>query len=143
MTLRYQTGVAALIQFIAMTVLNFINGIVSSVQGCTNGDGCLGSVTINLMFFILITFWFAILAVLGYAAQDRRSKGITQLLLAAEILVVLIALFDTRHWPNIFGLISSLIDAGLALWVAILAFRLLRAKGSRITTTKHKHNPAT
>lgn len=137
---RHQVGVATLIQLITMTVLNFLNGVTGSVQGCTNGDGCVGTITVNLLFFMLITFWFAILSVLGYAAQDRRGRGILKMLLGAEVLVALVALFDARHWPNILGLITSLVDAGLAIWIAVLAYRLLRAKGARVTATSRKHH---
>lgn len=142
MLLRHQTGVATLIQFIAMAVLNFLNGIGNSIQGCTDGSGCMGSITINLLFFIIVSMWFGVLAVFGYAAQDRRSRRIAQLLLSAELLVLLVALFDARHYPNILGLITSLTDAALAAWVAVLAFRLLRAKGGRISPTSRARRSA-
>jgi len=135
-TIRYQTGIAALIQFITMTVLNFVNGTVSSVQECTTANNdCLGGIILNLLFFLLITFWFAFLSVMGYAAQDRRSKRVAQILMGAEILVALVALFDAKHAPDLLGLLTSLVDAALAIWVAFLAFRLVRANGGRVVTT--------
>ncbi|HET6925016.1 MAG TPA: hypothetical protein VFH39_04260 [Candidatus Saccharimonadales bacterium] len=142
MKLTYQTGVAALVQFIVMTILNFLNGIYGSVQECTSGgNDCLGNVVLSLLFFLIVSTWFAFLAVLGYAAQDRRSRRLAQLLLATEALVALIALFDARHHPNILGLITSLADAALAIWVATLAYRLVRANGGRVTSarTRRRH----
>lgn len=139
MKLKYQTGVAALVQFIAMTILNFVNGTYSSVRECTlSSSDCLGNVLLSMLFFLVITAWFAFLAVVGYAAQDRRSKRMAQLLLGTEAIVALIALFDARHYPNYLGLITSLVDAALALWVALLAFRLVRANGGRVTTTRRR-----
>jgi hypothetical protein len=55
--------------------------------------------------------------------------------MATELLVLLIALFNAKHYPNILGLITSLTDAALAAWVILLAFRLNQAKGGRITAT--------
>lgn len=135
MKLKYQTGVAALVQFIIMTLLNFVNGISGSVQECTTkNNDCVPNLVLSLLFFLVLTAWFAFLSVLGYAAQDRRSKRLAQLLLATEAAVALIALFDARHYPNYLGLFTSLIDAALAAWVALLAFRLVRANGGRVVT---------
>jgi len=143
MKLKYQAGVAALVQFIVMTLLNFINGVSGSVQECTSQNSdCLGNILLSLLFFMVLTAWFAFLSVLGYAAQDRRSKRLAQLLIAAEAGVALIALFDARHYPSYLGLITSLVDAGLAIWVGLLAFRLMRANGGRVVTNRPRRRRA-
>jgi len=135
MKLKYQTGIATLVQFIVMTLLNFTNGVTGSVQECTSkNNDCVANIALSLIFFLVVTAWFAFLWVVGYAAQDRRSKRLAQLLLATEAVVALVALFDARHYPNYLGLVTSLVDAALAIWVATLAFRLIRAGGGRVVT---------
>jgi len=135
MRLTYETGVATLVQFIVLTLLNFINGIASSAQECHgNSTDCVSTIILSLLFFMVITGWFAILMVTGYAAQDRRSQRIAQLLFCAEGLVALVSLFDAKHHPNVLGLITSLVDAVLAVWVMVLAWRLMRAKGGRVVS---------
>jgi hypothetical protein len=145
MALKYETGIATIAQLIIMTALNFVNGAFTSVQSCTNGgNDCVSNVILNLLFFMLITGWFAFLWILGYTAQDRRSRRMAQILLVAEVLVVLVSLVDARHYPNILGLITSLADAALAAWVALLAFRLMRAKGGRVRSlSRPRRRPST
>lgn len=136
MTLKYQTGVATIAQFIIMAVLNFINGAVSSVQQCTGySNDCVSNIILSLLFWMLVTLWFGFLLVMGAAAQERRSRRVARILIAAEGLVALVALFDAHHYPNILGLVTSLVDAALAIWVITLAFRLVRARGGRVRTT--------
>lgn len=139
MALRYETGIATLTQFIVMTLLNFANAISSSVTGCTNGgNDCVSNVILSLLFFLLITAWFGFLGMLGYAAQERRNPRLAQILLAAEGAVAMVSLFNARHFPDLLGLLTSLIDFGLAAWVAWLAFRLMRARGGRIVTASSR-----
>jgi len=80
--------------------------------------------------------------VVGYAAQDRRSRRIAQLLIGLEGLTGLVALFDAKHFPTVLGLITSLIDLCFAAWVILLAWRLMRAKGGRITAPARSRRPA-
>ena len=136
MRLRYETGVGTIAQFIIMGFLNFINAIFSGVSGCTNSSAndCVSNIILSLLFLILITVWFGFLAILGYAAQDKRSKRLALILLGAESLVALVALFDAKHHPNILGLLTSLIDAALAIWIAVLAYRLWRSGGGRVVS---------
>ncbi len=136
MKLRYETGVAAMTQFLAVIFLNFIGAIVSSIDVCTgatNAYDCVSGIGIDLLYVIILAFWFGFLWVLAYAAQDRRDHRLATILMAAEFMVLVVALFNAKHFPNIIGLITSLTNAALAVWVIYLAFRLTRAKGGRIT----------
>lgn len=136
MKLKYQTGVAALIQFIVMTVLNFVNTVVGDVQSCTTSGGeCLGDFVLNLIFLLILAIWYGFLWILGYTAQDRRSRRLSQILLALEAIVAVVALFDARHHTSILGLVTSLVDAALAIWVGVLAWRLMRSGGGRVVTS--------
>ena len=138
MRLTYETGIATTIQLIAMTALNFINAVSTSIGQCTtSGSDCAGNIITNLLFFMLVTVWFIFIWVVGFAAQDRRSRRLSQLLMLAEFFTAAVALFDLIHRSSSFwGEISSFIDAALAVWVLYLAYRLMRAKGGRVVSHK-------
>jgi len=139
MKLRYETGIATLVQFVTMTFLNVGTGLVSIVSGCHNGIGdCIVNSFTSLVYFLLIALWFAFVWGLGFMAQERRSKRLAQALIGAELLIALVALFNARHHVDAIGLITSLIDSVLAIWVIFLAFKLMRADGARIVTTQRQ-----
>jgi hypothetical protein len=132
--LRYETGIATLIQFIAMMMFGFVNGLVSVIDDCHSSgfSECAPNTVVSFAYILLLAGWFGFLAMLGYAAQDQRSHKIARVLIVAELLVLMIAIFNARHHPSIFELLTSLTDAALAIWVILLAFRLSRARGGRI-----------
>jgi hypothetical protein len=135
--LRYETGTATLVQFLIIMLLGFIGGIAGIISQCRSSDvaSCVQDSVVSLAYILILAGWFGFIAMLGYAAQDQRSHRLAKVLMAAEGLVLLISLFNAKHYPNALGLVTSLIDAALAAWVIILAFRLNRAKGGRITAT--------
>jgi len=137
MKLRYETGIATMIQFIVIVLLNFVGAIVSSIGTCHDASttyDCVSGIGIDVLYVILLAFWFGFVWVLAYAAQDRRDHRLAAILMAAEVMILGVSLFNAKHYPNIIGLITSLVDAAFAIWVLYLAFRLIRAKGGRITT---------
>lgn len=117
-------------------MLGFVGGVAGVIEQCRDEAiaGCVQDSVVSLMYVLLLAGWFGFLAMLGYAAQDQRSHRLAKVLMGAEFLVLVVALFNAKHFPNILGLVTSLADAGLAAWVIVLAFRLNRAKGGRITT---------
>lgn len=136
MKLTYQTGIAALIHLGVITLFNILNGVSSSVQQCTDsGRDCIGNIITSMLYFMVITIWFAALWILAAAAQDRRSRKMAFVLICAEGMVILVSLFNVRHHNDILGLITSLVDAALATWVALLALRLFIAGGGRVTSS--------
>jgi hypothetical protein len=132
MKLTYETGTATLIQLIVLGLLNILTTIGSTVTNCKQDSDCLGSLFINFIFYVVLVGWFAFLAVLGYAAQERRSRRLAQALIAAEGLVALVALFDAKHGGDKLGMIVSIADFVLALWIIRLAFRLMSSGGGRV-----------
>jgi hypothetical protein len=133
MKIRYQTGIATLIQFVTMTFLNIATGLVSIVSGCHDGfSDCLVNSFTSMAFFMIITLWFGFIWIIGFMAQDRRSKTLAQILIIAEIMIALVALFNARHHVDKLGLFTSLVDAALAVWVIYLAFRLMQSDGGRV-----------
>ena len=139
--LTYQTGIATTIQFIAVSVLNFTSGIYSSVNQCISSSGsssCVGDVVLQIGYFLVITIWFGALWLAGFAAQDRRSRRISQLLIMGEGIVFLIGLFGLMHHKqSILPLIISIFEVATSIWIAWLAFRLIRAKGGRVRVRSH------
>lgn len=141
MKLTYQTGTATLIQFIILSLLNIVNGLESIITTCRHeGGDCVGNVFSSLIFYILAVCWFGAIVVLGFAAQERRSKRLAQLLIAGEAAIGLIALFNVKlnlHYHNgTLSLGTSLIDLLLAIWITTLAYRLIKAGGGRVVAQR-------
>ena len=132
--LKYETGIAATIQFIALTILDFISGVSTSVTQCVNGSGsCAGDVALAIFYFIVITVLFGILWLAGFAAQDRRSRRIAQALILAEGFVFLVGLYDfTKHRHSLIGSLISLVEIITSVWIAWLALRIILARGGRV-----------
>lgn len=137
MRLTYQTGIAALVHLAVISVLNIANGVHSSVQQCTNtGSDCLGNIITSMLYFMVLTIWFALLWILAAAAQTQRSRKLAFILIGAESLVIMVAIFNAQHYNHILGLVTSIVDAILAAWVALLALRLFLSGGGRVTGSK-------
>lgn len=143
MKLTYETGIATLIQFITLSLLNIATGTNSVVTTCRHSGGdCVSNLIVSMIFFILVAGWFAAVWLLGYMAQERRSRRLAQLLIAAEAFIALIALFNAKHRTDALSLVTSLIDLILAIWIITLAFRLMRAGGGRVVTgTRTRQRP--
>jgi purine-cytosine permease-like protein len=133
--LRYETGIATLIQFITLSLLGIGNGANSIVTTCRHdGTDCISNTIVSLIFFILTVGFFAAIWIIGAIAQEKRSKRFAQLLIAAEAFIALIAAFNARHHTDFLSLLTSLVDLALALWIIILAFRLMRSHGGRVVS---------
>jgi hypothetical protein len=146
MKLRYETGIAAMTQFLVIVLLNFVGAIVASIGDCRDSAttyDCVSGIGINVLYVILLAVWFGFVWVLAYAAQDRRDHRLAKILIGAEFMILLVSLFNAKHYPNILGLITSLVDAAFAVWIIWLAFRLTSAKGGRITTAVAGRKPRT
>ncbi len=148
MKLRYETGVATMIQFVVIGLLNLVYAVYTSIHSCVKGLECGTNTILAVAYFMLLGLWFLFICALGYAAQNRRSKRLSQLLIISEVLVALIALFNSKHYTDLFGLVISLVDVAFAVWIITLAFRLMRSEGGRIrvkatSRTRTRKRPAT
>jgi hypothetical protein len=142
MKLKYETAIATLIQFITLSLLGLANGIDSIVTTChSSRQDCVSNTLVSLIFFILTAAWFAAVWVIGYMAQERRSRKLAQLLIATELVIGLIALFNAKHHSDILSLFTSVVDFGLAAWIIVLAIRLIRAKGGRVVSRNRRRRP--
>lgn len=130
MKLKYHTGIATLIQFITLTFLGMANGLNSIISTCRHqSNDCAENIMLSIIFFIITAAWFGGIWILGYVAHDRRSKRLAQLLILAECGIGLIALFNAMHHTDLLGLVTSIVDLALVLWVILLAFQLIRGTG--------------
>jgi hypothetical membrane protein len=138
MKLRYETGTGTLIQLIVLGLLNIATALDSIIATCRHdGSNCVENLLTSVIYYILLVGWFGVLVVIGFGAQDRRSKRLAQLLIAAEALVALVAFFNLRHGfhtSSFIGNFTSLVDVVLAVWVITLAWRLMRAGGGRVVS---------
>jgi hypothetical protein len=136
MKLTYETAVATMIQFIVLTLLAIPNNITSIVSTCHHSGGdCVSNSIVSLIFFLLTAAWFAILWIIGFFAQERRTKPLAYLLIGGEGLTLLVTVFNVKHRTDNLGLVTSLLDFMLSAWIIWLAFRLSRSKGGRITAS--------
>lgn len=141
MKLRYETGIATMTQFIVLGIMNLISNFYLSTKSCVKGEDCVTTIFLNIIIFVLIGIGLAFTAALGYAAQERRSKRLSQLLIAVEGGIGMISLLTFQHYENYFSRLISAIGIGMAIWVSILAFRLMRSGGGRITARKTSQRP--
>lgn len=143
MKLTYQTAVATLIQFISMSFLTFANETNSVVTACRHNNNCSSNLLSSLIFFIIVAVWFGAVWMIGYSAQEQRSKRLAQLLIVAELAIAAIGLFNAKHHTDILSLFTSLLDIALALWVISLAWRLMRSRGGRVVSRQRSRQRPT
>jgi hypothetical protein len=138
MRFKQEVGIITLVQFITMCMLGIVNGLYSIIATCIKHDECISNAIVSIIYFLLLAVWFGFLWILGYSAQERRSKRLFQALIMAEGLVALVSLFNAKHHPDFLGLFTSLVDFVLAVWIIILAWRLMRAGPGRATPSSRR-----
>ena len=132
--LTYQTAIASLVQFITLAILSVPNTIYNIVTTChSDNTDCVSNTIVSLIFYLLTVAWFAIIMLLGYAAQRRRSRQLAVILIGFEFITLIVAGYiDFPHETSILGKTTSLIDVLLSLWVIFLALRLFLSGSKRI-----------
>lgn len=98
------------------------------------------------LLFLLTAFFFGAIWVLGFTVQERRSNRLAYLLIMIEAMVLLVSAFNASNHHHVISLLASVANSLLSIWVMLLAFRLIRAKGGRIvaserTRRRPAHNP--
>ena len=144
MRITYETGTATLVQFIVLGLLNIATALQSIITTCTHsGTSCVGNLLSSVIFYFLIIIWFGIIVSIGFAAQQGRSKRLAQLLICAELAVFIVAAYNIKldhlgFHNGVLSLLTSLVDVILSLWVMSIAFRLMRAGGSRVVKRQRR-----
>lgn len=144
MRVRYETGVATLVQFAAGTLLAILGGGASVVGGCFHQPGvdCATNTFVTLLLIILTAGALAVLAILGYTVQARRSPKLAYILMMVEAGAALIYLFDAKQAPGFVDRAANFLSFVLAAWVLWVAWQLARAKGGRIVKPQPRHRRA-
>ena len=143
MKLTYETSVATFIQFIIVSLFILGTQLGSSVTGCfkSSATDCITNLITSLIFFLLAAISFGFIWLLGYAAQNRRSRRLAQFLIAVEGFIGLLALFSIKlnsGSRSASGLIASFGVLVMAGWIVSLAFRLMRAGTGRVVTPQRR-----
>src|SRR5579862_1686611 len=146
MTLTHQTSVATFIQFVIVSLFTIVTQLVTTVNGCRKESvsNCLGDLTVAIIFYIFVAVVFGAVWLIGYMAQDKRSKRWTQLLLCVEGFFALLALFSIKlntSSRSFLGSIASFVMLLLSVWIISLALRLLKAGNQRVTRRRRPHHP--
>jgi len=133
MRLKYETGVATLIQLIVLELLAIPIVFVEIISNCHGqSTQCSTNVFLSPVVFLLKAGLYGALAFVGYLAQDHRSHRLSWLLLLSELCLLPFSLFNLLHDTNYLTRLTSILGAIFAVWIALLAFRLARSKGGRI-----------
>lgn len=133
MKLHYQTGTATFIQLAVVVFLIVLNNLVAFIQACTaNASNCVVTAFLSMVIIVGAGLWFMALSALGYAAQERRSPRLAKILIGAQLFTAFIALMIVRLPGNWMAGLSAFVTLVVAVWVAVLAYRLSKAKGGRI-----------
>lgn len=127
---------AAFVQAVVVVVLSAVNGVYSGLTSCFGSDqkDCATNSALAVVLVILAIVWFGFLAALAYAAWIRRTTSLIVLFIILEIIVAgAIYVIDIRHHDNVLGLITSIIDLLLTLWVLYMGVHLFSLRGTSST----------
>jgi Ca2+/Na+ antiporter len=144
MRLTYETGTATLIQFIVLGLLNIADALQSIISTCTHSGGdCVGNLLSSIIFYFLIVIWFGIILMIGFGAQQKRNKRLAELLILAELAVIVVAAYNIKldHFGfhnGILSLVTSIIDILLCGWVIKIAYYLTKASGGRVVKRQRR-----
>jgi peptidoglycan/LPS O-acetylase OafA/YrhL len=147
MKLTYQTGIGTLIQFILLSLVTLVSQVGSVVTTCHKDSGnCISNLITSTILYVLVAGALGGIWLIGYAAQDRRSKRLAQLLICIEGLIALLALLSIKlgshQHKNALSLIASFGVLVLAVWIISLSFRLMRAGGGRVVVRQRPRHPS-
>lgn len=134
MSIRYQTSTATFVQLAVMTLLVIMGGIADVAKNCENAAECLTNSFLWIVIAFIIACWYAVLFAIGYFAQEKRSYKLARILILGELFTAFVALMFLRTPSSLLGVITSGAAIVLAAWTIVLAWRIYKARGSRITT---------
>jgi Ca2+/Na+ antiporter len=146
MRLTYETGTATLIQFIVLGLLNIADALQSIISTCAHSGGdCVGNLLSSIIFYFLIVIWFGIILIIGFGAQQRRNKRLAELLILAELAVIVVAAYNIKldHFGfhnGILSLVTSIIDIILCGWVIKVAYQLTKASSGRVVKRQRRRH---
>lgn len=136
MLLRFHTALATFIQLAVMTLLVIFGGIMDVAKNCENSNECVTNSFLWIVIAFMLALWYFGLFGLGYLAQEKRSRRLAKFLIAGELFTAFVALMFLKNPSGLYSGIGAGVAVLFAVWIMILAYRIHKAKGGRITTTK-------
>ena len=131
--LTYQTSVASLAQFIALMLLGVPFTLINIISTChSDSSNCVSNMISSLILYMLFAAWFAVIVILGVAAQKKRSRLFAFFLVGFELVTLIGCLIDFPHDSSIFDRFTVLVCAALSVWVIYIASRLFLAGNKRV-----------
>jgi hypothetical protein len=141
MTIRYETAITTFAQLAVATLFVMLGGVFDTVKHCTEASDCVANSFLWLIIVFMVAIWFIMLCSLGYLAQEKRSYKLARLLIAGELFTAFITFMLFSHPSSPISAIGALTVFGLSVWTIILAWRIYKARGSRIVTPAQKTRP--
>jgi uncharacterized membrane protein len=138
MSIQYQTSTATFVQLAVMTLLVILGGVTDVAKNCENAGECLTNSFLWIVIAFMLACWYAMLFAIGYFAQEKRSYKLARVLILGELFTAFVALMFLRTPSSLLGAVTSGAALLLAVWTIILAYRLHKARGSRITKASKK-----
>lgn len=138
MTLRYQTATVTFIQLAIMTLLVVVGGIMDVIKNCENSTECVTNSFLWIIIAFMLACWYAALFAIGYFTQEKRSYKLARLLIAGELFTAFVALMLAKNPSSTYSRVGALVALFFAVWTIVLAWRIYKARGSRITTPPSK-----
>jgi hypothetical protein len=144
MRLRYETGIATLVQFVIGVGLSFIGSAASILSGCHRHSAaeCASNTLVSLVLIIITAAVLAAIAAFGYVAQERRSTRLALILIGIEGMAALFYLFDAKQSAGLLDRISNLISFLVAGWVVVITIGLAQSRGRRIVSVGRRRRVA-
>ncbi len=134
--MRYHTATATFIQLAVMTLITTIGGVLDVAKNCENSSECVTNSFLWIIIVFMLAGWYSALFAIGYFTQEKRSYKLARLLILGELFTAFVAFMLARNPSSTYSRIGSLIALFFAAWVTILAYRIYKARGRRITTTR-------
>lgn len=133
MKITKDLGKATFIQFGVISLLSIASILNSIITTCHTEKGdCVSNTMVSLVLYILIVAWFGLVAVFGFAAQEKRKRWIIGTVIVMELAIAFFAYINAKGHTNPLGLVISVVDIILAIWIIYLALRLIRGGNKRV-----------
>lgn len=129
---NHNVSQATFTQAAIVIILTAINGIFSGLSSCLGQDkaDCTTNSVLAVVLVVLAIIWFGFLSALSYAAWIRRTTALIVIFILLEIITTGVSAFDLKHYDNVVGLITSLINLLVGLWVLFMSVHLFRLRGT-------------
>lgn len=136
MLLRTHTSLATFIQLAVMTLLVVVGGLMDVIKNCESSNECVTNSFLWIIIAFMLAIWYFGLFGLGYLTHEKRSRRLAKFLIAGELFTFFVALMFMKNPSSTYSAVGAGVALFFAAWIILLAWRVYKAKGGRITNTK-------